>query len=99
MTEGKTVIIQKDKLKGNEVSNYRPIKCLLLTWKLLTEIIADEIYGFLEKEGILSEEQKGCRRKLKGTGDQLYIDKMLLQEEKRWKKNLAMGWIRTTPGI
>ena len=61
--------------------------------KLLTRITADEIYGFPEKEGILPEEQKGCRRKSKSTGDQLYIEKMLLQEVKRRMKNLAMGWI------
>ena len=60
--------------------------------KLLTWIIADEIYGFLENQGILPEERKGCRRKSKGTEDELYTDKTLLQEVK-WKKNLAMGWI------
>ena len=41
---------------------------LPLTWKLLTEIIANEIYVFLENERILPEEQKGCRRYSKGTG-------------------------------
>ena len=30
---------------------------------------------------------------LKGYWDQLFIDKMVLQEVKRKKKNLAMGWI------
>ena len=60
MTKERTVFTQKDKSKGNEASNYRPITCLPLTWKLLTGIIADEIYGFLENEGILLEEQKGC---------------------------------------
>ena len=58
----------------------------------MTGIIADEIYAFLENEGMLLEEQKGYRRKLKGTGDQLYIDKILLQEVK-CRKNLPMGWI------
>ena len=70
------------KIKGNEASNYQPITCLPLTWKLLTGIIADEIYGFLENEGILPEENKGCRRKSKGTGHQLYIAKMHLEEVK-----------------
>ena len=74
MTKGRTVLIQKDKSKGNETSNYRPITCLPLTWKLLAGIVANEICGFLENEGILPEEQKGCRRKSKGTEDQLYID-------------------------
>ena len=47
---------------------------------------------FIENDGILPEEQKGCSRMSKGTGDNLYEDKMLLQEVKRRKKNLAMGW-------
>ena len=70
MTKGRTALIQKDKSKGNETSNYGPITCLPLTWKLLTGIIADEIYGFLENKGILPEKQKGCRGKSKGTGNQ-----------------------------
>ena len=93
MTKWRTVLILKEKSKQNEASNYRPITCLPLTWKLLTGIIADEIYVFLENEGLLPEEQKGCRRKSKGTGDQLHIHEMLLQEVKQRKKNLAMGWI------
>ena len=34
MTTGQTVLLLKDKSKGNKVSNYRPITCLLLMWKL-----------------------------------------------------------------
>ena len=64
-----------------------------MTWKLLTRIIADEIYGFLENERILPEEQKEHRRESNGTGDQLYIDNMLVQEVKRRKKSLGMAWI------
>ena len=41
----------------------------------------------------MPEEQKGCRRKCKGTGDLLFIDKMILQEERMRKKNLAVAWI------
>ena len=90
MTKGKIVLIQKDKSNGNGASNYRPITCLPLTWKLLTKIIADEVYVFLENERILPEEQKGCKRKSKGTGDQLYINKMLLQRVKQRRKYLKM---------
>ena len=64
-----------------------------MTGKLLTGIIDDEIYGFVDNEAILPEEQKGCRRKSKNTGDQLYIDKMPLQEVKQRKKNLVMRYI------
>jgi len=92
-TKGRTVLIQKDKSKGRDASNYRPITCLPLCWKLLTALLSDEIYLFLEENQCLPEEQKGCRRKSRGTGDQLYIDKMILREVKVRKKSLAMGWI------
>ena len=42
---------------------------------------------------LLPEKQKGCRRKCKGTGDLLFIDKMILQEVQMRKKNLAVTWI------
>ena len=93
MTKGKTVLIQKDPAKGNDPSNYRPITCLPLAWKILTGIIAEETYTFLEQRSLLPEEQKGCRKGSRGTGDLLYIDRMLLQEVKRRNKNLAMAWI------
>ena len=93
MTKGRTVLIQKDKSKGTFASNYRPITCLPLCWKVLTVLLTDEIYAFLENNQFLPEEQKGCRRKSRETEDQLYIDKMILKEVKTRKKNLAMGWI------
>ena len=42
---------------------------------------------------ILPVEQKGCRKKSRGTGDLLCIDKMVLKEAKRRKKISAMTWI------
>ena len=42
MTHGRTVLCQKDPTKGNAAGNYRPITCLLLTWKLLTRMTAEE---------------------------------------------------------
>ena len=50
LTKGRTVLIQKDKARGNIASTYRPITCLPLAWKLLTGILADEIYDYLEKK-------------------------------------------------
>ena len=38
-------------------------------WKLLTGIVADEIYNHLEEEDLVLEEQKGCRRNTRGTKD------------------------------
>ena len=91
MTKGRTILIRKDKEKGNIASNYRP--CLPLLWKLLTGIIANEMYEYLDSRSLLPEEQKGCRRKSRGMPDLLYIDRMVLREAKQRKKGLAMGWI------
>ena len=39
LTKGRTSLLQKDKSKGNITSNYRPITCLPLMWKLLLGVI------------------------------------------------------------
>ena len=93
MTIGKTVLIQKDGSKGNAVENFRPISCLPLMWKLMTGMIAEKVYEFLDTNDILPVEQKGCRRKSRGTKDQLLIDKMILQDCRRRHTNLAMAWV------
>ena len=93
LTSGRTALIMKDKEKGNDVTNYRPITCLPLMWKLFTGVLSNELYDHLERERILPDEQKGCRRKSRGTKDQLLIDKMILRNCKRRLTGLGMAWI------
>ena len=85
--------MQKDKRKGNIASNYRPITCLPLVWKLLLGVIADQIYGHLDQQMLLPGELKGCRKRSRGTNDLLYIDMAVIREAKSKKKNLAMALI------
>ena len=47
--------MQKDKEKGMATSNYRPITCQHLIRKLLTGVIAEEFYGFLETNLLLPQ--------------------------------------------
>ena len=47
MATGRTALVQKDKSKGNVASNYRPITCLPIMWKLLTGIINERLYNYL----------------------------------------------------
>ena len=96
LTQGSTTLIMKDESKGAEVSNFRPITCLPLMWKVLTGIISKGIYAHLDRENILPQEQKGCRKESKGTKDLLLIDKMVLKNCKRRQTDLAMGWIDYT---
>ena len=51
------------------------------------------MYNFLEREKILPDEQKGCRKGSQGTKGQLLIDKTVLRDCKRRKTALAMAWI------
>ena len=93
LTRGRTSLLQKDESKGNVASNYRPITCLPLMWKLLTGVIADHIYAHLDQEKLLPEEQKGRRKSSRGTNDLLYIDRAVIKEVKSRNKNFAMAWI------
>ena len=60
---------------------------------LLTGVIAEEMYNYLEREKILLEQQKGCKRGSRGTKDQLLIDKTVLKDCKKRHTNLFMTWI------
>ena len=93
LTRGRTSLLQKHKSKGNIASNYRPITCLPLMWKLFTGVISDQIYAHLDQEKLLPEEEKGCRIGSRGTNDLLYIDRAVIKEVKSRNKNLAMAWI------
>ena len=93
MTLGRTSLFMKDPRKGRAADNYRPIACLPLAWKLLTGIFAEKIYSHLEDKALLPDQQKGCRKNSRGTKDQLLIDKMVLRDARRGRKNLAMAWI------
>ena len=93
MTHGHTLFCQKDPQKGNTADNYRPITCLPLMWKLLTEVIAEEMDNYLEREKILPEELKRCKRGSRGPKDQLLIDKTVLKDCKKRHTDLSMAWI------
>ena len=93
MIESCWVLIQKDAKKGNAVGSYRPIACLNLLWKLLISITNEKVYDQLNQQNLVPEEQKGCRRKTRGTKDQLLIDKPVVRNSRRMKTNINGAWI------
>ena len=93
LTGGMISSLQKDISNGNVASNYRPITCLPLMRKLLTGVIADQIYARLDQEKLLPEEQKGRRKGSRGTNNLLYIGRAVIKEVKPRNKNLSMAWI------
>ena len=62
-------------------------------WKILTGIISDKMHESLDERGVVTEEQKVCKKGARGTNDLIFIDKIVLKEAKRKRKNLAMYWI------
>ena len=93
LTRGTTSLLQKDKSKGNVANNYRPITCLPVMWRLLTNAIADQIYAHLDQEKLLAEQHKGCKKGSRGTNNLLYIDRAGIKDVKSRNKNLAMASI------
>ena len=73
--------------------NCRPITCLSTTYKLLTSVQTDKTYSHLEQNILFPLEQKGCRRRSYGCKDQLMINKLILENCKKRKRNLSCAWI------
>ena len=59
----------------------------------MTGVIADQIYGHIDQQKLLPEEQKRCRKRSRRTNDLLYIDWGVFREVKSKKKNLTMAWV------
>ena len=91
-TTAKTYLLPKTADTENP-KNYRPIACLSTSYKVLTSIITERSYTHIAKNNILPEEQRGCVRNSYGCKDQLLINKMIIEDCKRKKKNLRMAWI------
>ena len=93
MTTGRTFLLIKDQSKGPIPGNFRPITCLPALWKLFTGLLSDSIYAHLDHQKLLPAEQKGCKKKSRGCKEQLMIDKLILKNCKRRKRNLSMTFI------
>ena len=89
---GRTSLIPKKK-ETKIPSNYRPITCLPITYKILSSIMTKRIKQHLETYELIPEEQKGGVSEKQGTVDQLLIDSMVLDHAKKNKRNLATAWI------
>ena len=59
----------------------------------MTSILTERMYTFLEQNSILPNEQKGCKINSYGCKDQLLINKMILENCKKGKRNLSTAWI------
>ena len=58
---------------------------------LLTGTNPEEPYWHLEQVELLPDERRECKKRRKGTKDQLIKDKMVIRNWKRILENLVMG--------
>ena len=92
MVKRRTVLIQKDAMKGTWADNYHPITCLPIMWKLLTGVMGEKLYQHLERNGMLADEQKGCREKMARSEISVACRQGNLKELQE-KDDLSMAWI------
>ena len=92
LVEGTTNLLPK-KEETWIPKNYRPIACLPTTFKILTSVITDTFYNHLEKESIMTPEQRGGKKNCYGCNDQLMFNNVILENCKKKKKNLSTAWI------
>ena len=64
-----------------------------LMYKILTSILTERTYTFLEENELSPTEQKGCKRGSYGCKDQLLINKMIPENCRRNKRILSSAWI------
>ena len=91
MSKRRATLIQKDLRKGTASNNYRPITRLPMMCKILTIKIREEIYFSLTSRRLFPEEQRGCLKGSRDTGELLYIDQHILNENKTRRKNPGYG--------
>ena len=92
ITKAKTNLIKKDTVKGAALTNYRPIMCLPMMWKILMAQIREKIYYSLISREIFLDKQKGCRKRTRGTEDlYIQINTSSTKVKTKRKKNLAMA--------
>ena len=92
LSEGLTYLLPKT-TETYQPKNYRPITCLSTIYKLLTSIITDRTYAFIESNDLFPIEQKGCKRGSYGCKDQLLINRMVIENCKSRHRTLSMAWI------
>ena len=92
LTTGQTTLIAKKEPTRNP-SNYRPITCLPVMYKILSSIVTSRMSHHINTSKIIPNEQKGNASNTYGTIDQLIINKMVMDNVKLKQRNISTAWI------
>ena len=91
LVTGRTILLPKNEETKN-AKNYRPIACQNITYKLFTGILNSFLVDHCTTNNIITIEQTGGKPGSWGCTDQLLINKMILDEVKKNRRNLYMMW-------
>ena len=92
LTQGRTTLIPKSDETRNP-SNYRPITCLPIIYKILNSIITSRMRHHIDSNSLIPPQQKGCTSTTYGTIDQLSINKTIMEEAVKNSRNISTAWI------
>ena len=90
--EGRTVMIPK-KENPTSAQEPRPITCLNTMYKLITSLINNQLQSHLSKYSLTQLDQRGGVKGSVGCADNLLIEKAILEDTNKNKKNLSCLWV------
>ena len=93
MTKRKSILIQKDPLKGTAPNIYTPITCLPMMWKILTAQTREVTYDLLTSRGLLPRNRKDVAKDLEAQESYFTLINTSSTRAEQDVKNLAMAWI------
>ena len=87
----KSILLPKNKNTHME-KNYRPIACLNTMYKIYTGILNVFLEDHCSTNDIITLEQAGGKKGSWGCSDQLLINKLVLDEVRKYRRNLFCMW-------
>ena len=82
-----TIILAKN-AETNQTKKYRPMACLNITYKLFTGVLNTFLEDHCTANDIITLEQAGGRKGSWGCIDQLLINKMVMDEVRKYRRDL-----------
>ena len=87
----RTVMIKKQENPAPQ--DHRPITCLNNIYKVVTSVINEALKSHEKFQQLLQLDQRGSKPGSMGCIDNLLLDKAILEDAKRNRKNLSCTWI------
>ena len=91
LATSRTVLIAKNR-DTHLANNFRPIACQNSTYKVYTSILNSYLDDHCTTNSIITTEQAGGKKGSWGCVDQLLINKMILDEVRKYRRSLFCIW-------